>query len=58
MDRVYQSNASNVTTPAPSPGSLGFVQSDVPLPSFMPTEWAPPVASVYPTLSVQEVPVW
>lgn len=41
MDRVYQSNASNVTTAAPSPGSYDFVQSDVPLPSFEPTEPGP-----------------
>ena len=37
MDRVYQANASNVQTPAPVPGSSGFVQSEPPLPSFTPT---------------------
>lgn len=31
MDRVYQSNVSDVPCPAPAPGANGFVQSDVPL---------------------------
>ena len=37
MDRVYQSNVSATPTPVPTPGSYGFVQSDVPLPTFDPT---------------------
>lgn len=41
MDRVYQSNASSTPTAVPSPGSHGFVQSDVPLPSFDPTDPGP-----------------
>jgi len=43
MDRIFEANVSVVPPTAPSPGSLGWVQSDVPSPAFEPTEqgvWA------------------
>jgi len=43
MDRIYEANVSVVPPTPPSPGSFGWVQSDVPSPSFEPTEpgvWA------------------